>query len=463
MDDARDVVFARLVAAGPPERPRVVIGTACVLGGSIAGLLAARVLAGHAEQVVLIERDPIAGQKGPRPGVPQGRQLHALLPGGLLWMRRWFPGFAEEMSAAGAFIAEGDQIYSYQDGQERVRVSSAEHQFMTATRPFLEAGLRDRVLGLPNVSLLQSQVTGLEYQGDEVRGVRHRNDGVTGVLAADLVVDAMGRASRLADWLGEDGFDRPALERLTSGIDYATALFKRPQSVDELMAANVIARYGLPYPVDGVAIGGVNAVEDGQWVLGMMAYDGVRPPQTLDALRAISGKMPSPLFTEAASQDLTQEIATYHQADSRRRDFTGLGHFPAGLLSVGDAVASFNPIYGQGMTSAALHASCLSEYLSDGPDLRQPASRFFALQRVVVDAAWAVSAGGDAARLDALSGAEVPEEVSLRRQAMDQIVRASIVDATVASTFLDVAYMLAHPGTLADPELVRRAIAVNQG
>jgi 2-polyprenyl-6-methoxyphenol hydroxylase-like FAD-dependent oxidoreductase len=463
MDESPEAVFGRLITAGPPERPGRSLRTACVLGGSIAGLLAARVLADHAERVVVIDRDPVGGDTRPRAGVPQGRQLHALLPGGFRWMQRWFPGFTREMSDAGALIADPEHVVSYLDGHQQVQVSRAEYQFMLATRPFLEAGLRDRVLRPPNLSLLTSQVTGLEYRGDEVRAVRLRRDGVSEVIEADIVVDAMGRASRLADWLGEDGFDRPALERLPTVINYTTAMFKRPQLTEELPLVNAIARYSPPYPANGVAIAAATAVENDQWLVGMMAYDGAHPPQTLNALRAASAHMPSPLFAEATASGPTEEITTYHQADSRRRDFSGLGHFPARLVSVGDAVASFNPIYGQGMTSAALHASCLSEYLSTDPDLRLPAAGFFRLQRVVVDAAWAVSAGADAARLDALSGAEVTEGVGRQRRAMAQIIRAAIVDEAVAGRFLDVAYMLAHPGTLAEPELLQRAITVNEG
>jgi 2-polyprenyl-6-methoxyphenol hydroxylase-like FAD-dependent oxidoreductase len=133
------------------------------------------------------------------------------------------------------------------------------------------------------------------------------------------------------------------------------------------------------------------------------------PPER-PALRATGDKMP-PLYAEVARQDPADEIATYRQADSRRRNFTSPEHLSARLVSVGDAVASFNPIFGQGMSSAALHASCLSEYLSTAPDLAARATRFFALQEVVTDAAWTISAGADAARLDAQSGAEVPAEI----------------------------------------------------
>ena len=463
MGESPEAVFDRLVSAGPPERPEPLFGTACVLGGSIAGLLAARVLAGHAERVVIIERDAIEGETRPRPGVPHGPQMHLLLQGGLRWMERWFPGFTRETQDGGAILARPDQIERYTDGQKQASGASR-HVILQASRAYLEAHIRAGVLALPNVSVLRSQVTGLDIQGDAVRGVRHRHGDTTELLPADMVVDAMGRSSRLADWVSEDGFDRPGLERLPTVINYATALFKRPpQAAEEMAHLYAVSRYNPPYGPDSIAVAGVIATENDRWTMVLMTYGHARPGQTVDAFRATCAKLPSPLFAEAASQGLAEEIATYHQGDTRRRDFTGLRHFPARLVSMGDAVASFSPIYGQGISSAALHASCLSEYLSGRPDLDLPAARFFELQRVVVDAAWAVSAEVDAARLDALSGASVPEEVSRKRQAMGQIARASLVDAYVGSRFLDVAVMLAHPSTLADPALLERAIAVNQG
>jgi 2-polyprenyl-6-methoxyphenol hydroxylase-like FAD-dependent oxidoreductase len=456
MSETPAAVFDRLGAARPPEHPEVLFGTACVLGGSIAGLLAARVLADHAERVVVIERDAVSGQEGPRAGVPQGRHVHVLLPGGLRWIEHWFPGFTRDMQAEGAVLAGPGQSVIYRDGH-RIR-SGVDH--LMASRPFLEAMIRARVQGLRNVSVLRAQATGLEYRGDEVCGVRYRSGDLPEVLPADMVVDAMGRASRLPDWLAEHGFDRPGLQRLPAAINYATATFKRAERPEELALTNSVARFSPPYPADGVAVAVVTAVENDRWTSTLMGYDDVRPGRTPDAFRATSAKLP-PLFAEVASHDLA-EIATYHQAESRHRDFAGLGHWPARLVSAGDAVASFNPTYGQGMSSAALQASCLSEYLSTGPDLHGPATGFFRLQQVVVDAAWTMSAGADAARLDALSGAEVPEEVSRRRRDRAQIMRATVVDADMFRAVQKVTAMLAHPSTLTDPALLEQAIAVNQ-
>lgn len=144
-----------------------------------------------------------------------------------------------------------------------------------------------------------------------------------------------------------------------------------------------------------------------------------------------------------------------------RRDFAGLHRFPARLAAMGDSAASFNPVYGQGMSSAALQAAALSDYLSEGPDMTLPATSFFERQDVIVGAAWATSAGGDAARADAISGAEVPEDVRQQRWAADQLARASLRDETIWRAFLATGRMLAHPETLSDPALLDRAIEIN--
>lgn len=460
MTESAAMVFDRLVTAAPPQSADTLLDTACVLGGSIAGLLAARVLADHANRVVVVERDPAGDGNGARPGVPQGQHVHALLPGGLGWMERWLPGLTKEMQHGGAALADSYHVATYLDG--RPQVQTGDHDMLFASRPFMEASIRERVLGLPGVSVLRAQATGLEYRDGAVSGVRYSSGGDSGVLAADIVVDAMGRGSRLTDWLAADGWDRPQVQRLPTAVNYATARLHRAAGLDELPAVGSIARYAPPYPADGVAVAAASAIEDDQWIVLLMGYDDARPGRTLEALRAACAQLPPP-YPEAASGEPVGQIATYHQADSRRRDFAGLGRFPARLVSVGDAVASFNPIYGQGMSSAALHASCLAQYLLGQPDLDAPAAGFFELQHVVVDAAWAISAGTDAARLDVLSGADVPEEVSRQRWAMDQILRAALVDEQVCRAFENVAFMVAHPDTLADPAILERAMAVNSG
>lgn len=451
--------FARLREARPAGSAHAALGTACVLGGSLAGLFAARVLSGFARRVVIVERDADGTPEQPRAGVPQGQHVHTLLPAGRDWLEHHLPGITREVVASGGVLARPDQTASYLDTSPQAR--GGDHFLLMASRPLLESVVRARVLALPNVCVLRAQATGLEYRGDEVAGVRCVRGGTPAqVVPSDLTVDATGRGSKLPDWLFDDGYDRPRMERVPCAINYATAMFHRPLGPQDLALTCSIARFGPPYPADGVAVAAASAIEGSRWMVMLAGYDGARPGRTLDAFRAACAKLPPP-FADAVSDVPLGNIETYRQADSRRRDYRGVEHFPARLVSVGDAVASFNPVYGQGMSSAALQAAALARFLGSRPDLRRPATGFFALQGVVTDAAWAVSAGGDAARLDAVNGAEVPPGLSGERQVLDQVLRATLVSEEVCRAFENVAFMLAHPGTLADPGLVERARVVN--
>ena len=451
-------MFDRLVRAEAPTHAPKLFDTVCVLGGSVAGLLAARVLADHAGTVVIIERDAVDAEGSPRTGVPQDRQGHVLLPGGRTQIERWLPGFTGESQEEGAVLVDVGRQAVYLDG--RPRLPNRDLPILSATRPFIEAGIRSRVLALPNVSALSARVTGLEFRDGAVAAVQCMVDHAERVVAADFVVDAMGRSSKASEWVERAGFQRPPLHRLRSDINYATALFDRSEDVAEL-PMSTLALYTGPDAPDGIALGAALAAENDQWMVMLTAYEPVRPPASPEEFRATCTKLP-PVFTHATRGRLTREVQTYRQADSRRRDFTALQHFPARLVSVGDAVASFNPIHGQGMSSAALHANCLSEYLTTGPQLGRAATEFFDLQAIVTDAAWTLSTGPDAARLDALQGNEVPEDVAQHRWAMNQVLQATLSDQSIADAFNAVSFMSAHPSILAEPTLIERAIKANK-
>jgi 2-polyprenyl-6-methoxyphenol hydroxylase-like FAD-dependent oxidoreductase len=459
MSEPVALVFGRLVEAEPPAGGPVLFDTACVLGGSVAGLLAARVLSDHARRVVIIERDEVSTAGTSRAGVPQDQQVHTLLPAGRLWIERWLPGFTGEAQDLGATLTGTDKTLISIDGRPQAP-SGADHQLLAASRPFLEARIRAKVTALPNVSILRAQATGLRYHDGAVSGVRYVQDKVERVQEADFVVDAMGRSSRLSDWVRQDGYDEPRLERLEAPINYATGVFERQVTSADVDKACVLGIFTPQYPSNGVSVAAVNAIEGEQWLVMLMGYRNDRPGRTVDEFREACANLPA-IFDEVTSGAVTRDIVTYHQAESRRRHFADLPHFPARLVSVGDAVASFNPAHGQGMSSAALHASCLSSYLRGGPAFNEAAGEFFLLQQIVVDAAWAVSAAGDAARLDAVNGVEAPEDVRQQRWAQEQVIGATLVDGSVARAFNDVSYMLRHPATLADPALLERALAAN--
>jgi 2-polyprenyl-6-methoxyphenol hydroxylase-like FAD-dependent oxidoreductase len=413
-------------------------------------MLAARVLADHAETVVIIERDAeTAGDVGRR-GVPHSSQVHALLAGGGRQLERWFPGFTARSVAAGAILMPPDRQAVYTDGIRKV--PGADITVLSGTRPFLERRIRAELLEVPNVKVVTGQVTGLEIGETAVTAVRYESDGAAGQESADLVVDAMGRASRLSAWLEAAGWERPPVVRVPTGINYATAFFHRPPGEHPYDTALALPSNKLRKTVGGAIFA---AVEGDRWIAMMGGYGDSRPGSTAeDMIRRFRTELPVP-FGHVAANGIVGDVTTYRQADSRRRDFWACERLPARLAMVGDAVASFNPLYGQGMSSAALHASALSMFLRSSPDLDAPARDFLALQRVIVDAAWQISASED--RTGPEERDRTPVSDRLARRVVDLILQASITDTVVDGAFQEVRQMLRHPSTLASPGVVWRA------
>jgi 2-polyprenyl-6-methoxyphenol hydroxylase-like FAD-dependent oxidoreductase len=450
-------LFDDLVRIGPPGDVPASIGTAVVLGGSVAGLLAARVLSDRAHRVIVIEPDEIPAEAGSRPGVPQDRQVHTLLPAGQQWLERWLPGITARAQGRGASFVP-DRATTSINGVPQAADDDG-HHLLAISRPLLEALIREQVTAAPQVTVLRARATGLRYRDDRVHAVGYTTPGgEEGTLEVDFAVDAMGRSSRLSSWLGADGYDQPRLERLEAPINYATTLFERTADVADLDEVGGLALFTPGFPSGGVSVAAAQPIEGKRWIVMLMGHGDNRPGRTVEAIREACAALP-PVFATATAGRPLGDVHTYHQAESRWRHFDEARRLPAGLVSVGDAVASFNPIYGQGMSSAALHASCLARYLDGEPGFDTPATGFFALQRVVVEAAWGISAGGDAARLDAENGVRVAEELARQRRAVEQITAATLVDGGVAHAMNEVTYMLRHPAALADPEIMARAVA----
>ncbi|WP_329067321.1 FAD-dependent oxidoreductase [Amycolatopsis sp. NBC_01480] len=453
--------FRSLSTGLPPGPGRVFLRRAVVLGGSVAGLMAARVLSDHAEEVVIVERDePGAGAK-PRPGVPQGGHVHALLPAGAVQLERWYPGFTEEAVAGGAIIPPSDGSRTRRFINAIARPQAPEPLFLLGTRPYLEDLVRRRTLAITNVRQVTGRAEGLVFDGDRVTGASYRpeEDGEPVTLEADLVVDAMGRASRLGDWLEGAGWERPPMRRMPIKLNYATALFRYDESITDI--CTVLSQAGADVTPDGAArIGGVLRVEGDRWIMLISGYADDRPtrdPQ--DFITRCRRDFPAVFGDIAERAEMLGEVLTYHQADSRRRDFHALRRFPAGLIATGDAVASFNPVYGQGMTSAALHASCLSAYLRAEPSLREPAKAYFDQVRVIVDAAWQISAFADL-ELPHVDG-PYPPGYQVIRWLTGRMFTASLTDPRTDDLLSRVINMLAHPNSLASPAAVARALWVS--
>jgi 2-polyprenyl-6-methoxyphenol hydroxylase-like FAD-dependent oxidoreductase len=431
---------------------------AVVVGASMAGLLAARALADHFERVTIVERDTLPASDDGRRAVPQGRHAHALLARGHVCMEELLPGLTGELIAAGAptyeplaelrFIAQGHQL-----ARARVRRRS-----IVAGRPLIEGRVRRRVLELANVEVTErSDAVGLTATpgGGRVTGVRvlrRAGGSAEEVLEADLVVAAGGRGARLGAWLEALGHARPAEDRVRVDVAYASRHVRLPDGAlggDRLVLVG--ARPGLPR---GMAL---FAQEGDRHLLTLFGYGAVhRPPSDDDGFaRFAAGVAPAGVGDALATAEPLGEIATHGFPAHVRRRYERVAGFPAGLLVTGDALCSFNPIYGQGMTVAALEASALGRCLADGDE--DLAERWFAAVRPIVDHAWDLAAGGDLA-LPEVAGPR-PARVRLTNAYLGRLIAVAEHDAEVALAFISVTGMLAHPRTLLRPALVRRVLA----
>ncbi|MFH9954330.1 FAD-dependent oxidoreductase [Streptomyces roseolus] len=383
---------------------------AVVIGGSLAGLLAARVLAEHAERVTVVERDRLPEGPDARPGVPQGRHLHVLIEGGQRALDELLPGFMDELRELGApKVAMPTDMVQWQAGQWFTRSPASAH-FYSGPRPQLEWLVRQRVLADPRIELVEgTETVGLTGTAARVTGVRLRERGAGAgqeprTLAADLVVDASGRSTKAADWLAGIGAEAPHEETLDTGLAYASRIYK---ATDAVPVTDAQGYYVVPGPRQ--TYGGVIVpLGDGHHMVTFSGLRGEAPPTEEEAFEAYAKRLPHPVLSDwvAAAEPVTPAHGFRRTANIRRR-YDRPGRRPAGFLATGDALCAFNPIYGQGMTTAALAAVALRRALAD--TRRVPTTR--RVQRALLESsrqAWEISAGadrkmpgatGDAARL----------------------------------------------------------------
>ncbi len=432
--------------------------TALVLGGSIAGLVAARVLADHADEVWIVEPDELDDAPTVRRGAPQGSQAHNLLGRGRTIIEQLLPGIVRQM------VHEGGQLLTsgkggaqwFLDGRRKVPVPGG--SFVSVSRPFLEWHIRRRVLALPNVAVLRGTATGLTMTGERVDGALVRPpDAIEPVRhPADLVVDATGRSSRLADWLGRHGYPAPVKRRMALDLGYATCLFHRTpgQRLDGHVAAYSVYTPSRAHHGPSCLI----PVEGNRWLVLVSGYGDRRPGRDLtEFLDRCRDNPAAPLRLLPDACEPATEVSVHRFTDSVRRDFDRLDRLPAGVVAIGDAVASFNPTYGQGISVAAVEAVALGGWLALPDAVDAPAYRYFRQVRRIVDDAWRTSAAHDCY----LPHVHAPKPIGwrLRRGLSEAVLSATVTDVAVHRAFLEVVNLTAPPGRLRRPGILWRTAA----
>lgn len=430
---------------------------AVVIGASMAGLLAARALGDHFAQVTLLERDVFPEVGEHRKGVPQGRHTHALLATGQQVLEGFFPGLTDELAAQGAVVADPMLGSNRFIGGYYHRRFASGLKGLYLSRPLLEGTVRRRVLVLPNVRAFENcDVRSLVTTEDKtrvtgVRLVRRGDRGVEEVMNADLVVDASGRGSRSPKWLGALGYAPPAEEQVRIDMGYVSRRYRRKPEHRDTVLISVAAP-------PQTRLGVLAAQEGERWIVSIAGYLGDHAPTEPDAFLEFARTLPAPDIYDILknSEPLSDPVPATFPANVRRR-YERLTRFPEGYLVTGDALCSFNPVYGQGMTVAAMEAKALHELLEQG--VHDLAKRFFRRASGLIDNPWNVTVGADLT-IPGVEGKRGPVKRLVGRY-LRRLHRAAQHDPAVVMAFARVVGLRAPSQSLLHPRVVLRVLRAN--
>ncbi len=375
---------------------------AVVIGAGMGGLFAAAAASPHFEEVLILDRDEPAGPV-PRKSVPQGHHFHVLLPGGMDSMSTWFPGFADDLVAAGSIpmIAGRDFYVFMEEGKSYSMLTydpnPADGDLMyVQSRPLLEDRVRSRVLGLGNVSARHRVVVDQPIVEDgRVCGVTTKDDES---ITADLVIDASGRNSCTARWLEPLGYDLAPESHINCEMQYVSALVEP----DDWDFFDGVVFFLMPTKKGefGNRGGAVIKLEDGKWLMQIGSRHGDYCPTDWESMLAYGETLVSPEWTRCAETVTPiSEVQSYRMPRAIRRHYEQVERFPDGLLPMGDSICFYNPTYGQGMSAAAGQCRGLRELFqareTAGTGIDGLALEFFPVANEWVRGPWSIAAMGD--------------------------------------------------------------------
>lgn len=435
---------------------------AVVLGAGIAGLVAATVLAEHYALVSVVERDRLPDKPIDRRGAPQGRHLHSLLSRGSQILEELHPGFLAELVEAGALVLDDPdmrRIYSRIGPYTFNRTDSAADPTALVTylasRPFLEFHLRRRVEALSNVAFLDGHDVGelVSAQPHRITGVTvsSRDSTRSNTLSADVIIDATGRATRSPLLFDRLGFPQPTEQTFTAeGLYYS-------QQIEIPDQDSFLERLILVLPEGKAQRGGLMACEDNAWTLTIAgrAGDLIHTPTDFADMLTLAQDFIPPHIRPAlhGAQPLT-EVHTYRYPGGTWRRYDRLAHPPDGLLVLGDALCSLDPINGQGMTMATLHGTALRDELRRTNQVDPHA--FYAAVAAITKPVWASNAQQPSGRDNASSSPFSGRAIAWTRR---KILESAADNMVVTERLMRVANFVDPPQRLIAPDFLARVAA----
>ncbi|MBR0696872.1 NAD(P)/FAD-dependent oxidoreductase [Bradyrhizobium lablabi] len=436
---------------------------AVVVGGGIGGLSVAGALAGYFEQVDVLERDCLAASAASRPGTAQDRHAHILLAGGLKALDEIFPDFERDLAEAGAVSVGLAQDICY----ERADVGALPKRdlglsILCASRPLIEFVLRRRATAVANIALRQGcLVTEVMASRDAAHGVRFNTEaGQSETLETDLIVDASGRGALTIALLGTIGWQRPPVTEIGVDLSYATGVVQIP--------AGAIQDWKLattqPAPPAVATYGALVPLEDGRWIATIANHG---PSPRLDVwenFHAAFRRLITPtIYDMLGHARPLDRIRHYGFPANVWNHFERLQRLPRGVLPIADALCRFNPIHGQGMSSAAKQAQLLQNVLKQAATESDPLAAaqtgFMARVESVLQTPWRFSTSADLAFPE--TRGERPENFQKGREFEAALFRAAVADPVVHRAMAEVGQLLRHHDLFDEPHIMERIQAAS--
>jgi 2-polyprenyl-6-methoxyphenol hydroxylase-like FAD-dependent oxidoreductase len=431
---------------------------AIVVGAGMAGLMAAVVLSDHFSRVVIIERDTLPAEPALRKGVPQGGHVHTFLGYAVEAMEELLPGVMEELYYAGAVKIRRNHDIWFHDAAGPTPIRDVGILTPSVTRPLLEHVTRQRVMALSNI-FVRDRARVLEFQaGDDGRltGVSVKNsEGDLDVIPADLVVDCSGRGSRTPRWLEDQGYGAVPTQSLEIAMTYTSGLFRPPPRWrDSTWACLMLAippglRAAYLTPVDGEV-----------WLATMYARAGDTAPRDHQGFVDWTRGLAHPVIHERLEHaEPVSKLRSYNIPEGTWRRYDQMQRFPQGLIPMGEAFTSFNPMYGQGISLSAGQAISLRRALQGisgrGSGLETLAAPYFESCTELNAVGWSVMETRDLA-YSSTKGPK-PADLEERWRIGKGIRLLAEDDPHVHQMTVRVMHLLDHPRTLLTADILERA------
>jgi 2-polyprenyl-6-methoxyphenol hydroxylase-like FAD-dependent oxidoreductase len=431
---------------------------AIVVGGSIGGLLTARVLSKHFDQVTIVERDSFSENYEPRKGVPQGKNVHVIFGGGVRVINRLFPGFFDELANSGSMVCDfARDLCWYHGGVWKSRPESGLTSYWQS-RPFLESNLLRHLRRDPNVRILEKTAVNeliADHQNGRIIGVELRGsaEGPAERLDADLVVDASGRGSQTPRWLEALGYERPIEKRVEVNIGYASRQYERPN--DSSRDWQIMALFGTP--PKSTRAGYIFPIEGGRWLVSEVGFSRDYPPDDDAGFLEFARNMELPDFYDAIKDAKPlSSVSTFKFPANVWHRYDQLSRFPEGLLVLGDAISTFNPVYGQGMSVCALEIDELRQMLessksTDGLNA-DFAKQFFRKAAKIIETPWLLATQADF--LYPQTQGIRPVYTNALNSYLARVLQLCSGNDQIAMTFYEVLHFLRKPTAFFHPQVL---------